>query len=114
LHIVIHTQLKQNTMTPHVPQEILRQLGGSKFIAMTGSKNFVYDSKTPYYLSMHLSRNKARAQYLKIELNGLDLYNVTFSKLVNNEIVTVKSFENVYDDMLQSIFTEVTGLNTHL
>ena len=100
--------------TPQVPAEILRQLGGSKFIAMTGSKNFTYDSKNPFYLSMHLTKNKAGAKFLKIELNGLDLYNVTFSKLIKEQIVTVKSFENVYDDMLQNIFTQVTGLSTHL
>lgn len=47
-----------------VANTILNQLGGNKFIAMTGSKNFI-DCTTA--LSMHLTSNKLKAKYLKID-----------------------------------------------
>jgi hypothetical protein len=94
-----------------IAKTILNQLGGNKFIATTGSKNFVADKNA---LSMHLTKNKAGAKYLRIELNSSDTYTMTFSKLVKNSLFIVSETAGVYDDMLQSIFTKVTGLNTSL
>jgi hypothetical protein len=92
--------------------QILNQLGGNKFVAMTGSNNFV---STGNGLRMSLRKNSAQAKQVSIELNSLDLYDVhfyTFDKEFN--IKTKAKFENVYCDMLQSIFTKVTGLYTSL
>lgn len=98
--------------SPEVATEILNQLGGRRFIAMTGSKNFVYDN---YSLTMKLIRNKAGAQYLNIKLNGLDLYDMVFCSFDKNCEKTIKSERhNVYFDDLQDIFTEITGMNTNL
>ncbi len=95
-----------------VATEIIKQLGGRRFIAMTGSKNFVYDS---YSLSMRLTRNKAGAQYLNIKLNGLDLYDMVFMSFDHAGNKTIKAeYSNIYFDDLQNIFTSVTGLNTSL
>lgn len=106
-----------------VAQEILKQLGGRRFVVMTGAKNFVYDDNSLWF---HIPRNASKANYVKITLNGKDLYDVEFrtvrvgrfsfktgkmSKDVNN---IVKRFEDVYFDMLQSILTEVTGMYTRL
>ena len=94
---------------------ILQQLGGNKFLAMTGSKNLSFSatSKNPE-LSMQLTKNKVGAKYLKIVLMPDDTYTMIFSKIVKNNLVTVKEYQGVYCDMLQSIFTKVTGLDTHL
>jgi len=107
-----------------VYKEILNQLGGNKFLVMTGSKNLLYSSENPNYLSMHLTKNKIGAKYLKIELNSLDLYTMTFStsKKILDPLIGIKIdthvileiVENVYCDMLQETFTEITGLNTYL
>ena len=35
-----------------VYKEILNQLGGNRFLAMTGSKNLLYSSENPNWLSM--------------------------------------------------------------
>lgn len=109
-----------------VANQILEQLGGNKFIAMTGSRNFIDCGNA---LSMHLTTNKAKAKYLKIELTSMDLYSVTFSrnkKVLNKEYAAagvkiyddvheiVKTFDNVYAEDLQMIFTSVTGLYTRL
>lgn len=109
-----------------VANEILRQMGGNKFIAMTGSKNFIASENT---LSMHLTHNKARAKYLKITLEANDTYTMVFSTMkkefdpafkaagINFKTdvhVILKTIENVYFDQLQPIFTSVTGLYTSL
>ena len=109
--------MQTSSTAAQVAQTILSQLGGSKFIAMTGSKNFgagTNDNGNDY-LSMHLTRNKAKAKYLTITLNANDTYTMLFRKTVNKyDLVTVATYENVYCDMLQDIFTEVTGLYTSL
>lgn len=103
-----------------VANTILNQLGGNKFIAMTGSKNFI-DCTTA--LSMHLTSNKLKAKYLKIELTESDTYKMIFSttkKVMGDlgfkvdEHVVVKTIDGVYCDMLQNIFTKETGLLTSL
>ncbi|WP_455643767.1 hypothetical protein [Parabacteroides sp.] len=96
---------------------ILQQLGGNKFIVMTGSKYFVYDRNEDgnTYLRMKLTRNRSKAQYLRIILNSSDLYDMIFYRFdrKDNHIV-VKEHNNVYCDQLQELFTETTGLYTHL
>lgn len=99
--------------TPQFAIDILDQLGGNRFIAMTGSTNFVYDNEKQS-ISMQLRRNNAKAKYLKIILTVMDVYTMQFITFKNNELVILKEYNNVYNDMLQSIFTNVTGLNTHL
>ena len=92
-------------------QIILEQLGGNKFIVMTGCKNFVASNNS---LSMQLSRNMSKATHMTVTLTSLDLYDVKFVSCRNYSINTVKEYTGVYADMLQSIFTDVTGLDTHL
>lgn len=114
---------------PKVHEIILQQLGGRQFLVMTGSKNLIYSAKENNFLSMHLTRNKIGAQFLKIILTPMDVYRMEFSKVVKKyetlpmskkricvdaERVIIKTIEPVYDDQLQAIFTEVTGLYTHL
>lgn len=102
--------------------EILAQLGGSKFIAMTGSSNFLFaevtESNPIPWLRMNLSRNSGKVNRLKVYLNDNDTYTMEFYmqkiKGVEVDISNKKSFEGVYCDMLQSIFTKVTGLHASL
>ncbi len=115
---------------------IVQQIGGNKFLAMTGSKfqYYGYDKLGYVYLMIKLTRNQSKSQYLKIQLNGLDLYDLTFSrikktlkpecktpeykaiglKLYDEEIEIILEYKDVYADMLQDIFTSVTGLYTRL
>src|SRR5688572_12288544 len=84
LYLLCQTKTKTNKMST-VATEILQQLGGNKFIAMTGSKNLVADGNA---LQMHLTRNKIGAKFLRIEVTSMDLYTVTFStskKVMNAE-----------------------------
>jgi hypothetical protein len=108
-------------MAQEVAKEILRQLGGNRFVAMTGSKNFVADEKS---LTMRLTRNKLSAMWLTITLSK-DYYTMTFTKSKkvkdatsftgkNEVLVTLSEIEGIGFDQLQSIFTEKTGLYTHI
>jgi hypothetical protein len=104
------------TEEQQIAATIIEQLGGRKFIAMTGSKNFMTskDDEGNNGLLMQLTRNQSGASYLRITLNSMDLYKMEFIKSRGMNLTTVKEFDGVYDDMLQKIFTEVTGLYTHL
>ena len=95
-----------------VAEEILRPLGGSRFRAMAGAKNF---AGTDNSLRMRIGRNKTNANYMEVVLNGLDLYDVTFAKVTKmGEMKSVKTYDNVYNDMLVSLFESHTGMYTSL
>lgn len=79
---------------------------------MTGVKNLVAAEDA---LLMHLPKNKAKAKYLRVEINADDTYNMIFrTKAPNFAFPVVAEFDGIYFDQLQEIFTEVTGLYTRL
>lgn len=106
-----------------IANTILEQLGGNKFIAMTGSKNFVADGNT---LRMTLTRNISKANRLHITLNADDTYTMRFFKytaprfnsktlvFTDEKVKDIKVVEGVYCDMLRDIFERTTGLYTSL
>lgn len=101
-----------------VARTILEQLGGRKFLTMTGSYNLQFSSTEKNYLSMHLRPNRLGAKYLKITLTAMDDYTLTFSKMVGKGLsekhVIIKEIPGVYCDQLEEIFTRETGLYTRL
>ena len=110
-----------NKMT--IANTILEQLGGNKFIAMTGAKNFVSDGNT---LRMTLPKNRSKANRLYITLDASDTYTMNFFKYTagrrNKKTFAwspdkkedIENISGVYADMLQDICTSVTGMYTHL
>lgn len=107
----------------NVPKTILDQLGGNKFIACTGAKDFVGDG---YTLRMKLPRNASPANRLYITLNGLDLYDMRFFRQSGGKLsmktmefspikeTNEKVYHDICCDQLQEIFTMHTGMVTHL
>lgn len=103
-------------------ETILQQLGGQRFIAFTGSHDFISDGDA---LTMSLARNQSKANQLEISLRRDDTYDMRFYKYspmrwnpkkftyTDPKITEVKTFEGVYCDQLQELFTDVTGLYTH-
>ena len=89
---------------------ILKQLGGNKFIAMTGAHSFSYDKNGTMVLKFKGSKT---FNGLRISLNSIDTYDMTFIKIRNLKF-SKKEISGVYNDQLQSIFEEETGLYTHL
>ena len=90
--------------------QILEQLGGKRFIAMTGSKNFCDMGDG---LKMTLTSNKLKAKYLYIQLIN-DTYTMTFAKIVKWEWVVISESVGIYAEMLQSEFTRQTGMFTKI
>lgn len=111
-------------MSTEIASTILNQLGGNKFIAMIGSKDFVSDKNK---LRMTLTENASKANRLEITYNASDdlytmrFYKYTFAKFnkktgiySEDKLEEIKLIENVYGDQLQEVFTSVTGLYTTL
>lgn len=101
-----------NTQAQQIAQTILAQLGGNRFLMMTGSKNLV---ATGEGLRMQLTKNSCKAKWLYITLNGSDLYDMEFVTVDKNlDRIVKKQHNDVYCDQLQELFTEATGLYTSL
>ena len=96
-------------------QITLEQLGGDKFIVMTRARNLAFNSDGS--LSFKLPA-KWGCNYVKITLNGLDLYDMEFRQLriVKRELTNrlISEHNNVYFDMIRGIFEKETGLRTSL
>jgi hypothetical protein len=106
-----------------IAKTILQQLGGNKFLAMTGAKNLMSDGNK---LHMTLPKNMSKANRLTITLDPNDTYQIRFFKLTGGKL-NMKTFEyseikekdikvsdGIYADQLQDIFTSITGMYTHL
>ena len=94
-------------------ETILRQLGGRRFIAMTGSKDFVTDNKKRR-LMFKIGRNSKNINFVEIKLNVMDTYDMNFYKLRMGKLTLKSKSNGVYNDQLQSVFTKHTGLYTRL
>lgn len=102
-------------MPPTFADTILAQLGGGKFIAMTGANGFIQGGRT---LSFKLPRGaRDGINGVSITLTPGDLYDVEFLKVSGGRSYSrkvVREVMGVYADQLRSVFTSVTGLETSL
>lgn len=89
---------------------ILNQLGGRQFVVMTGAKNMTHGNNSLY---LRFPGVKA-ANHLTVELNGSDLYNVTFTKIHGSSVKVVKQYSDIYAEDLRGLFERFTGLRTSL
>lgn len=101
-------------MSKDIAVEILNQLGGNKFIAMTGAKNFVWLEKGGLIFKLPSNFARNGINLVRIKLEPSDTYNIEFLKSRGASLKIIGSFEMIYCDQLQEIFTETTGLYTHL
>ena len=100
-----------------VAQTIIRQMGGSgNLMAMLGIKRFVSLDKTPNGGVQFRFKGCRKANAIRITLNSMDTYEVTFYKISNKNPGgrVVKRLSDVYADMLVDIFESFTGLRTKL
>ena len=102
-------------MSKEIAQEILKQLGSGKFVAMTRAKNLCSLDEQEGGLSFKLPKfSGVKINYVKIVLNGTDLYDVTFGRIHGMKYTVISTHKDIYFDQLQELFTKETGLNTHL
>lgn len=98
--------------TLSVAHTILDQLGGRRFIIMTGSRSFV---GAPDSLMFRLARRApSGANKVRIRLDGTDTYTMLFLKVTGHQAEIIKEIAGLYADQLQAIFTQETGLETKL
>ena len=106
-------KLKENKQEKlQIAKTILSQLGGNRFVAMTGAKSFGYDSKgSSVSLQFRIGKNAKQVNIVKINyIRGKDLYEMEFYKGTK----LLKKVSNVYADQLRKIFTKHTGMYTSL
>ena len=99
-----------------IAKTILEQIGGRRFAAMMGSKDFIDMGNG---LRMSLARNKTSANRLDIIYDaGADLYNMRFyrktfsKKTFESKTKDIETHEGIYCDMLEEMFMMVTGIYT--
>ena len=93
--------------------QILQQLGGNRFIAMTGARNFVGLERglmfsLPHRLCMNKS-NKAR-----VTLDESDTYTLEFFAIRGTNVKPISQHSMIYADRLAEIVSEQTGLAIRL
>jgi hypothetical protein len=95
-------------------ETILEQMGGFRFIKMVGAHNLTNRDKGTT-LGFHF-RMCRKANICLIHLNGMDLYDIEFHQYSKKNFTTKKKeeYNDIYAEDLQRIFTEYTGLDTHL
>ena len=105
-------EVRQTTgaeMSNQISTVIYEQMGGHKFSVMVSAK---YMSVTD---GLRISfKGSRKANLLTIILKPNDTYTMVFGRLSSKNYKVVKTIDDIYCDQLQNIFTEFTGLATHL
>lgn len=100
-----------NTLPLSGASTIFHQLGGNRFCAMTGAKNFVYGGD-PVSLQFSIGRNPMRIGKVVVTLQDDDTYSVAF--YAARSWTPRKVLFCVYADGLRQAFEVNTGLLTSL
>ena len=105
------------TETTTIAQTILDQLGGGRFVRMTGAKRLVAldrnDSRRGG-LTFAVGRNDKRVTHVIVTLTHDDLYNVEYVWCRGTTRIVRATDEGIYHDMLVRSFERETGLVTSL
>ena len=94
-----------------IAETILRQLGGNRFIAMTGASSFSYGDRC---LTFRIGKNEKKVKAVRITLEPSDTYRMEFMAIRNLEVKTLSDASNVYCDNIREVFMNHTGLYTSL
>lgn len=91
---------------------ILEQLGGNRFIAMTGARNFVGQADG---LTFKIGRGAInKATHVRVRLDASDTYTVDFLAIRGVQVRPISTEYGVYADQLRARFTAATGMDTSL
>jgi hypothetical protein len=90
-----------------VAQTIAEQLGGTgRLKMMTGAYNFGTSGNN---LTFRI-KNSFKVNYVRITLNGKDLYDLQFGRVSGTKFTIVKEYSDIYNDQLIELFEETTGM----
>jgi hypothetical protein len=96
-----------------VANEILNQLGGQRFRAMTGAKSFV-GSGDALTFRLPTGLAKDRINCVRITLTPADDYKIETMAIRGLNVKPVATEEGVFVDTLRATFKAMTGLDTSL
>lgn len=89
-----------------IASEILRQIGGmNRLKLMTGAYNFIALDR-----GVSFRIKNPRANYIKIKLNSLDLYDLEVGRIRGDKYTIVDEQFGIYFDMLKPAIEKATGL----
>jgi stage III sporulation protein SpoIIIAA len=108
--VLILYQIK-NTRKMTTTAQILNQLGGNKFIAMTGATCYSDNNGNTLVAKFKGSRI---ANIMYVTLNENDTYDVKICKYKNLDVKVIKAVTGAYAEMLKPLFETTTGLRTSL
>jgi hypothetical protein len=109
IYICMYICIYQNGKKMNTQTQILKALGGNKFLAMTGAVCFANNDTLIVKF-----KGCSKANIMYVTLTSSDLYDVKICKYKNLDVKPVYQADGVYCDSLRSIFTQVTGLYTSL
>ena len=96
-----------------IAKTILEQLGGNRFIAMTGAKHcLAVESGLTFKLPSNFARHSINC--VRVILTPMDDYTVEFLRVRGTSVKEVAKYDGIYCDGLKDLFEEQTGLYTHL
>ena len=98
-------------MSKSQASELLKQLGGNKFISMTGAKNLTFSGLG---LVMQIGKNSKGVTHVRFKLSSKDLYDIDFLSIRGSNVKTKSKEKGVYVDQLGKVFKKNTGLKTGL
>jgi hypothetical protein len=97
----------------NIATNILEQLGGKRFIAMTGACCLAdYGDALSFKLPGRFALGSIN--FVKIRLNAVDLYDLEFGEIRGTSYRVLEALSDIDCERLQPVFTDVTGLDTHL
>jgi hypothetical protein len=89
-----------------IANTILSQLGGARRLnIMTGAYNFVDLGS-----GLSFKLKNPRANYVKIKLNSMDLYDIEVGRIRGTTYKVIDSANNMYFDQLKPFIEKATGL----
>src|SRR6056300_586534 len=98
-------------MSKSQASELLKQLGGNKFISMTGAKNLTFSGLG---LVMQIGKNSKGVTHVRFKLSSKDLYDIDFLSIRGSNVKTKSKEKGVYGDQLGVMIKKNTGLNIRL
>lgn len=92
-----------------VGQTILKQMGGrGRLVGMIGAKNFI---SYPHGVGFKfMDPGAGMPNQVKITLNARDTYDLEFGRERGMNYKVIKTFTDIYNDSLRSLFEKTTGL----
>ena len=98
-----------------IAETIRKQLGDSAFMMM-GAKNISkgHTKTGNEYLSFKIGKNSMKVNFIKISLNGLDLYDIEFGWSCGSNYTVRAESEDVFVGDMHSIIEDNTGLYLRL